>query len=297
MNNTERDISYQSEYTIDIQDHPFLKYPPIQVNIILPPKGNSLGIQCFYCDYNNMTYIKTIKKHTSIWKSLPDNNQFNFWMISIDNDSPITVNQVISTFKSHQKYNKHTTISICVAKHDDVIKTTFQSIREAFHQMKPIGNKLVSSPSKPTPLNHIGHLNDNPLQSDWIDAIHHAYDKMIESQTFSCPFLRSTLPTSTKVLDPRLSFQVKLTEVDHIYDLKARLCADGSAMLEGVDFLLSYAPTADITAIRVLIALTSANKHMVLYTIDITNAYQNNVISDPAKRHYLSLPPFKHKVK
>ena len=60
-------------------------------------------------------------------------------------------------------------------------------------------------------------------------------------------------------------------------------------MLEGKDFTISYAPIADIIAIRITIAI-AALLHMRLYTIDIVNAYQNAIIQNIDDRHYMRLP-------
>ena len=71
---------------------------------------------------------------------------------------------------------------------------------------------------------------------------------MHNTSTLSCPILRSTIPCDSKVLPPRLSFDVKITDIDHFYELKCRLCADGSRMTEGIVFENSYAPNADADA-------------------------------------------------
>ena len=52
-------------------------------------------------------------------------------------------------------------------------------------------------------------------------------------------------------------------------------------MQEGIDFFISYAPVADITSIHILLAIAAANNNMVIYIIDITNAFQNNIITNP----------------
>ena len=38
---------------------------------------------------------------------------------------------------------------------------------------------------------------------------------------------------------PRISFRVKTTDIDNQYDLYSITCADGSSMLEGIDFTVS----------------------------------------------------------
>ena len=71
--------------------------------------------------------------------------------------------------------------------------------------------------------------------------------------------------------------------------MKCRLCADGSRMIEGIDFDLSYAPVIDGNSLMLMIALATS-KGMVFYFLDISNAFQTNVIHDPTKRHYIHMP-------
>ena len=107
-------------------------------------------------------------------------------------------------------------------------------------------------------------------------------------------FPRKHIEGSQKFLPPRLYFEVKITDLDYFHELKCRLCADGSRMAEGIDLVNSYTPTADADSLRLVIAL------VVTYCLDLTlydvsNDFQTNIISDPAKRHYLSIPPLYQK--
>ena len=103
--------------------------------------------------------------------------------------------------------------------------------------------------------------------------------------TLCCPILRSFIPSDSRVLPARLSFDVKITDVDHFYELKCRLCADGSRMTEEIDFENSYAPTTDDNALRIII-LQAAQYNIWLYVYDVFNVFQKNVIKYPSKRHY-----------
>ena len=61
-------------------------------------------------------------------------------------------------------------------------------------------------------------------------------------------------------------------------------------MTEGIDIDNSYTPTANADALRIVISW--ADPHILwIYFYDVSNAFQTNVIEDPSKRHYLSLPP------
>ena len=67
---------------------------------------------------------------------------------------------------------------------------------------------------------------------------------MEKSTTFSAPFLLSSLLPDTKIIRPMIYFRVKITDIENQYDIYSRTCADGSSMLEGVGFTVSYAQVA-----------------------------------------------------
>ena len=61
-------------------------------------------------------------------------------------------------------------------------------------------------------------------------------------------------------------------------------------MVMGIDYDLSYAPVIDGDILLLMIAVATS-KGMRFYFLDISNAFQSNIIHDPAKRHYMHLPP------
>ena len=67
------------------------------------------------------------------------------------------------------------------------------------------------------------------------------------------------------------------------------MCADGSRMVAGIDFDLSYAPVIDGDSLMLMIAIATSKK-MIFYFLDISNAFQSNIIHNPAKRQYIRLP-------
>ena len=112
---------------------------------------------------------------------------------------------------------------------------------------------------------------------------------MATSTTFSAPFLLSSLPPDTKIFRPRIYFRVKTTNIDNQYDLYSRTYADGSSMVEVVDFTLSYAPVSGIHSLCISIAIDSAEV-LILFVLDIPSAFHNTILPNPAERFYLSLP-------
>ena len=112
---------------------------------------------------------------------------------------------------------------------------------------------------------------------------------MAKSATFSAPFLRYLLPPNTKILKTRISIRVKTTDIDNQYDIYSRTCADRSSMIEGVEFTVSYAPVAGICSICIIIEIVSA-EGLIIFFLDISNAFQNTILPYPTERVYLSLP-------
>ena len=56
---------------------------------------------------------------------------------------------------------------------------------------------------------------------------------MHNSGTLSCPFPEIKIPEGNKFLLIKLSFEVKLTDVLDFYEIKVRMCANGSTMIQG----------------------------------------------------------------
>ena len=67
------------------------------------------------------------------------------------------------------------------------------------------------------------------------------------------------------------------------------MCADGSRMIMGLDYDLSYAPVIDGDILLLMIAV-STSLGMTFYFLDISNAFQSNIIHDPNRRHYMHIP-------
>ena len=123
-----------------------------------------------------------------------------------------------------------------------------------------------------------------------MECLYNAYDKMHTTGTLSITFPLEPVPKGNNILRPRVTCEVRITDIDNYYELKCRLCADGSRMVMGIDYDLSYAPVIDGDILLLMIAVATS-KSMKFYFLDISNAFQSNIIHDPNKRHYMHLPP------
>ena len=57
-------------------------------------------------------------------------------------------------------------------------------------------------------------------------------------------------------------------------------------MIEGCDFNLSYVPVASIHSLRIITSIASA-EGIIIFVLDISNAFQNKILPNPAERYYL----------
>ena len=171
--------------------------------------------------------------------------------------------------------------------------TAFNQHKTIYDQPQPVIqtkiSKVIESKFKPDIPIHMGQVYKSKFCSDWRSSIFEQYDKMRDSVSLSKPFLKETLPPSSLILNSRLAFAVKLTGLQDYYELKSRLCANGSTMVEGVDFDLSFCHVAD-TYSTLLIFNIAAMLGLRLYFYDISNAFQSTV-KPSAERHHINLPP------
>ena len=112
---------------------------------------------------------------------------------------------------------------------------------------------------------------------------------MAISTTFNEPFLLSSLPPNTKILRPRIYFRVKTTEIENQHDSYSRTCENWSSIIEGVDSTVSYKLLAGIRSLHIIIEIASA-EGIIIFVLDISNAFRNTILPNPAEIVYLILP-------
>ncbi|GKA73159.1 retrovirus-related pol polyprotein from transposon TNT 1-94 [Tanacetum coccineum] len=81
------------------------------------------------------------------------------------------------------------------------------------------------------------------------------------------------------VIALRWIYKVKLDEYGDVLKNKARLVAKGYRQEEGINFEESFAPVAQIEAIRIFIAY-AASKNMVIYQMDVKTAFLNGDLQE-----------------
>ena len=106
---------------------------------------------------------------------------------------------------------------------------------------------------------------------------------------FFAPIKCSSLSPDTKILCPMISFIVKTTWSDNQYSLTSRTCTDGSYILEGVEFKVSYAPVSSMKYLQTIISISSTDG-MIFLILDISNVFQNNILTNLEGKAYPILP-------
>ena len=71
------------------------------------------------------------------------------------------------------------------------------------------------------------------MRDHWIECMFNCFDKMHNSGTLSCPFLIILMPEGKKILPTKSSFETKLTDIEDYYEIKVRMCANGSRIVQG----------------------------------------------------------------
>ena len=60
-------------------------------------------------------------------------------------------------------------------------------------------------------------------------------------------------------------------------------------MLEGFDFTVSYEPVTGIRYFRIIIEIASV-EGLIIFALDVSNAFRSTILTNPAEIVYLSLP-------
>nr|GEW38243.1 retrovirus-related Pol polyprotein from transposon TNT 1-94 [Tanacetum cinerariifolium] len=78
---------------------------------------------------------------------------------------------------------------------------------------------------------------------------------------------------------------VKLDELGGVLKNKAHLVVRGNHQEEGIDFEESFAPVAQLEAIRIFIAF-AAHTNMIVYQMDVKTTFLNGILREEVRRHH-----------
>ncbi|POW22111.1 hypothetical protein PSHT_01588 [Puccinia striiformis] len=115
----------------------------------------------------------------------------------------------------------------------------------------------------------------SPKAEDWKRAVD------IELEAMAClnVWQMVPFPEDRSLLGIVWVFRKKFDTDGNLVKFKARLCAQGSAQVEGIDYNETYAPTGRPAALRAMLAV-GMNEGMDIHQMDVRNAFLNGALDE-----------------
>ena len=124
----------------------------------------------------------------------------------------------------------------------------------------------------PTTIKSAMESND---ASKWRDACDSEFQSLTKNSTWDVV----PLPSGRKLIGCKWVFKVKENERGEVERFKVRLVAKGFAQKAGIDFEETFAPVANLTSIRVVLAL-AAKYDLLVHQMDIKTALLNGYLDE-----------------
>ena len=110
---------------------------------------------------------------------------------------------------------------------------------------------------------------DSPESRNWKAAMEEEMNSLTENNTFTL----SDLPEGKNAVGGRWVYTIKESSTG-AKTFKARYVAKGYSQVKGIDFQETFAQTANLTSLRVLMQM-AAQHDLVLHQMDVKTAYLN----------------------
>ena len=110
---------------------------------------------------------------------------------------------------------------------------------------------------------------DSPKSSNWKAAMEEEMNSLTDNNTITL----SDLPEGKNAVGGRWVYTIKESSTG-AKTFKARYVAKGYSQVRGIDFQETFAPTANLTSLRVLMQM-AAQHDLVLHQMDVKTAYLN----------------------
>ena len=111
----------------------------------------------------------------------------------------------------------------------------------------------------------------SPQASEWQAAM----KKELESCNNNDTWDAVELPKGERAVGAKWVYTVKLDHLTNVTKYKARYVAKGYTQRWGIDYYPTFAPTARLSTIRVLLQLCVQNDKNILHQTDVSSAYLN----------------------
>jgi hypothetical protein len=126
---------------------------------------------------------------------------------------------------------------------------------------------------------HARTFLDGPDREPTITAMQQEYDQICDRGTFAVELVTASALKAYNLLTLKWVFKEKLKDDGSRDKIKGRLVARGFGQRFGVDYFETFAPTARVETVRLLVAWATANS-MLLFSGDVTGAYLNGVLEE-----------------
>ena len=113
-----------------------------------------------------------------------------------------------------------------------------------------------------------GEAIASPHALEWQNAMKDEIDSLYDNDTWSVV----TLPEGKSVVGGKWVFNIKLDKSNNITKYKARYVARGFSQVSGIDYYDTFAPTARLTTIRVLMQCI-VQYDLIIHQMDVKTAY------------------------
>ena len=160
---------------------------------------------------------------------------------------------------------------------DDPVRYHHQTYRAYFDSCTGLKySHMITLPYEPETHKSIFKALDSDLGHEWEAALFHQYDKNDAVRLVAQPTPIENVPENKKPLPTVISLKVKNKGVD-LYQLVARMCANGTHQQQGIDYELSYSPTSGAVPIRITLCI-AASFNLTIGIIDVVNCFQSTML-------------------
>nr|GEY66168.1 hypothetical protein [Tanacetum cinerariifolium] len=210
----------------------------------------------------NINQAKTISENEQV----VDDDFINIFCTPVQ-DRGDTSSHHVDSLNMHTFYRRHPSEHRWTKDHplEQVIENPSQSVRTRC-QLKSDGEMCMFAltVSRTEPKN----IKEAMANSAWIELMHeelYQFDRLDVWELVDRPLCKN-------VINMKWLWKNKRDEENTVIRNKSRLVAKGYAQKEGVDFEESFAPVAQLEAVRLFIAYT-AHKSFTVYQMDVKTAF------------------------
>lgn len=278
------------ESQLDFIDSPFDPDECETFQVILPPKGQSIGITVVTDEDYTVPILHTISPSSNLYDEIPLRHNFaSSWVVQIEEEHPITAQGVKDTLYALQRSTPRK-IEITLCNMSDPVRYHHQSYRAIFDSCTALRHAHMATLSEPPAChNSIFKCLDSEHREHWIQACYSQFEKNDDINLCTQPTPIEDVPKDTKILRTVMSTKVK-KKGENLYQFIARMCADGSGQEKGIDFEFSFSATTSAPAVRITLTYAAAFG-LTLAIIDVVNAFQSTMLKH-ADRLTIAMPPF-----